>query len=174
MSSYKHLPKNLQAVLRKHPTWGELCAKFVTYNAKGISMQEFCDIENLPLKEFSQFHKAVMEDIEKEISQDPFLSKITSLPHAEQNKFVAMQKKRRKAMQKLADAIGGAIGEKLEIKDVFSSDGVINHRVDRKLQKALTDFNSIDPIHTVNFMMSMHELSEIESEYDTFLSRHGL
>lgn len=174
MSSYQHLPKHIQAVLKKHPTWGALSAKFITYNAKGISMQEFCDIEDLPLKEFSQFHKDVMEDVEKEISQDPFLRKITSLPHPEQDKYVAIQKKRRKAMQKMTDAIGGAIGEKLEIQDVFSADGAINHRIDKKLQKALNNFKSIDPIHTANFMASMHELSEIESELDTFLTRHGL
>ena len=37
-----HIPPHIQTLLRKHPTWAELSAKYILYSEKGVTMQEFC------------------------------------------------------------------------------------------------------------------------------------
>ncbi len=166
-------PYDLYATIKHHPTWPKLAAEFVTLQAKGMSMKEFCQNNRLSLPAFSEFYRAVMEDIEKTVQKDPFLQKLSKLPVKDQDEYTALSKRRLEIMQKMCDTASGIIGEKVEIKDMFGN-GKVNKRLDRKLNEALDRFNTIDPHLSATFTLSIYELNEVESQIESFLSKRGL
>lgn len=169
-----HIPPHIQTLLRKHPTWAELSAKYILHSETGVTMQEFCSIEKLPIEEFSKFHAILMEDLQKEFDNNPFLRKISRLPAKEQNRYTELSGKRRDAMQKMCNAVGKILGERVEIKDLFSNDGDMDPALDHKLKKVLEDPTKIAPSLSAEFMISTLEVSKAESEIDKFLTRHKI
>ncbi len=166
-------PYNIEATIKHHPTWPKLAAEFVRLQEKGMSMKEFCEKNRLSETAFTDFYRAVMEDIDKTVKTDPFLQKLSRLPAKDQNEYADLSKRRLQTMQKMCDAASGIIGEKVEIKDMFGN-GKVNKYIDRKLNEALDRFKSIDPHLSATFTLSIIELQDIESKHEKFLLQHGL
>ncbi len=167
-------PYDIQSAIKHHPTWAQHAADFIRLQEKGMTMKEFCQKNRLSEPAFSEFYCAVIKDIEKDIQQDPFLTKLASLPHKVQDEYAELMSRKKDVLERVCEAVSGITGEKVRIEDILNAAENKNSRLDKKMQKALDNLAMVDPRHALKFMTSSTELKRIEAEIDAFLSKHNL
>lgn len=170
----KASPYDLQSTLKHHPTWAQLATDFVRLQAKGMSMKEFCQKNRLSEPAFTEFYRAVIKDIENDIHQDPFLSKLTSLPHKVQDEFTELMERKKEILERLCEAVSGITGEKVEVNDILNAADNKNPLLDKKLQKAFDNLGSVNPRYALTFMSAFPELKKVESQIAAFLAKYNL
>lgn len=167
-------PYDIHATIKHHPTWMQKAIDFIFLREKGMKIADFCKQQHLPLREFSEFFNAVIRDVEKDIQQDPFLTKLVSLPHDVQDEYSALMRRKKEVLERICEAVSGFTGEKVDINDILNAAGNKNPALDKKMQRALDNLDSVNPKYALKFMSAFPELKRIEAEIEAFLSRHGL
>lgn len=164
--------KIIRGIVEKHPVWVFKATDFISKYSSQMNLYIYCIKQNLPYNDFKDFYELLMADLEEEMTTNPFLKQITSLPVEHQNEFARLNSKRRELLMELAEIESKIVGEKMEIRDFYDKDKSLE--IDTKLKKIL-DHNNVD--HLVGALRSkqlFNEIDAIDTELERFYHRHGI